>query len=60
MIPIAGQPILTAAEMRAAEDAVMATGVSVDALMERAVRRVSVERGWSGADAGRPVRQRRT
>ena len=36
MIPIAGQPILTAAEMRAAEDAVMATGVSVDALMERA------------------------
>ena len=36
MIGIEGQPILTAAEMRAAEDAVIATGVSVDTLMERA------------------------
>ena len=36
MTPIEGQPILTAAEMRAAEDAVIATGVSVEALMERA------------------------
>ncbi|BCA60906.1 hypothetical protein HMP09_0140 [Sphingomonas sp. HMP9] len=36
MIRIEGQPILTAAEMRAAEDAVIATGVSVDTLMERA------------------------
>jgi len=36
MIGIEGQPVLTAAEMRAAEDAVIATGVSVDTLMERA------------------------
>jgi hydroxyethylthiazole kinase-like uncharacterized protein yjeF len=36
MIGIEGQPILTATEMRAAEDAVIATGVSVDTLMERA------------------------
>ncbi|WP_380778606.1 NAD(P)H-hydrate dehydratase [Sphingomonas sp. R86520] len=36
MIGIAGQPILTAAEMRAAEDAVIATGVSVETLMDRA------------------------
>ena len=33
---IEGQPILTAAQMRDAEDAVMAGGISVDALMERA------------------------
>ncbi len=36
MIPIKGQPVLTAAEMRAAEEAVIATGVSVDTLMDRA------------------------
>jgi len=36
MIRIEGQPILTAAEMRAAEDAVIATGVSVQTLMDRA------------------------
>ena len=36
MIGIEGQPVLTAAEMRAAEDAVIATGVSVDTLMDRA------------------------
>ena len=36
MIPIDGLPVLTAAEMRAAEDAVIATGVSVEALMDRA------------------------
>ena len=36
MIGIEGQPVLTAAEMRAAENAVIATGVSVEALMERA------------------------
>ncbi|RZT54776.1 hydroxyethylthiazole kinase-like uncharacterized protein yjeF/hydroxyethylthiazole kinase-like uncharacterized protein yjeF [Sphingomonas sp. BK036] len=36
MIGIEGQPILTAAEMRAAEAAVIATGVSVETLMERA------------------------
>jgi len=36
MIGIEGQPILTAAEMRAAEDAVIAAGVPVETLMERA------------------------
>ena len=36
MIAIEGQPVLTAAEMRAAEDAVIASGVSVETLMERA------------------------
>jgi len=36
MIRIEGQPVLTAAEMRAAEDAVIATGVTVDTLMDRA------------------------
>ncbi len=36
MIHIEGQAILTAAEMRAAEDAVIAGGVSVETLMERA------------------------
>ncbi|MEG8039345.1 NAD(P)H-hydrate dehydratase [Sphingomonas sp. LR60] len=36
MIPIAGTPVLTAAEMRAAEAAVIATGISVDTLMQRA------------------------
>ncbi|MCP8892867.1 NAD(P)H-hydrate dehydratase [Sphingomonas faeni] len=36
MIRIEGQSILTAAEMRAAEDAVIAGGVTVEALMDRA------------------------
>ncbi|MBC3941438.1 NAD(P)H-hydrate dehydratase [Sphingomonas albertensis] len=36
MIRIECQPILTAAEMRAAENAVIATGVSVETLMDRA------------------------
>ena len=36
MIRIEGQPVLTAAEMRAAEDAVIATAVSVETLMDRA------------------------
>ena len=36
MIRIEGRPILTAAEMRAAEDAVIAGGVSVETLMDRA------------------------
>lgn len=36
MIPIHGQPILTAAEMRAAEEEVIAAGSSVTELMERA------------------------
>ncbi|MDR6787993.1 hydroxyethylthiazole kinase-like uncharacterized protein yjeF [Sphingomonas sp. BE138] len=36
MIPIAGTAVLTAAQMRAAEDTAIAAGVSVDALMQRA------------------------
>lgn len=36
MIPIEGQPILTAAQMRAAEDKAIAAGTSVEELMERA------------------------
>jgi hydroxyethylthiazole kinase-like uncharacterized protein yjeF len=36
MIAIQGRPILTAAQMRAAEDAAIADGVSVAALMQRA------------------------
>lgn len=36
MIPIAGTPVLTAAEMRAAEAAAIAAGTSVDTLMQRA------------------------
>ena len=36
MIAIDGQPILTAAQMRAAEDAAIAAGTSVTALMQRA------------------------
>jgi hydroxyethylthiazole kinase-like uncharacterized protein yjeF len=36
MIPIAGTPVLTAAEMRAAEAAAIAAGASVDTLMQRA------------------------
>lgn len=36
MIPIEGRPILTAAQMRAAEDRAIAGGASVESLMERA------------------------
>jgi len=36
MIPIEGQPIVTAAQMRAAEQRVIATGTGVEELMERA------------------------
>ena len=36
MIPIEGQPILTAAQMRAAEERAIAAGSSVEQLMERA------------------------
>ena len=36
MIPIAGTPVLTAAQMRAAEDAAITTGTSIDTLMQRA------------------------
>jgi ADP-dependent NAD(P)H-hydrate dehydratase / NAD(P)H-hydrate epimerase len=41
MIPLDGQPILTAAEMRAAEDAAIAAGASVDGLMARAGQAVA-------------------
>ncbi|RXD05642.1 NAD(P)H-hydrate dehydratase [Sphingomonas sp. UV9] len=52
MIPIAGQPILTAAEMRAAEDAVIATGVSVETLMDRAGTAIAhAVRRLSGSNA---------
>ena len=36
MIPPEGQPILSAAEMRAAEGAAVASGISVETLMQRA------------------------
>ncbi|WP_028965970.1 bifunctional ADP-dependent NAD(P)H-hydrate dehydratase/NAD(P)H-hydrate epimerase [Sphingomonas phyllosphaerae] len=36
MIPIAGTPVLTAAQMRAAENAAIAAGTSVDTLMQAA------------------------
>lgn len=36
MIPLDGQPILTAAEMRAGEEAAIAAGASVETLMDRA------------------------
>ncbi len=52
MIPIEGQPVLTAAEMRAAEEAVIATGVSVDTLMDRAGTGVAhAVRRLAGANA---------
>jgi len=52
MIPIEGQPVLTAAEMRAAEEAVIATGVSVDTLMDRAGTRIAhAVRRLAGANA---------
>ncbi|TPG21579.1 NAD(P)H-hydrate dehydratase [Sphingomonas koreensis] len=41
MTPIAGQPILTAAEMRAAEERAIAAGASVEALMDRAGKGVA-------------------
>jgi len=43
MIPIEGQPIVTAARMRAAEEAVFAGGMSQAALMERAGAAVARE-----------------
>ncbi len=52
MIPIEGQPVLTAAEMRAAEEAVIATGVSVDTLMDRAGTSIAhAVRRLAGANA---------
>ena len=41
MIPLDGQNILTAAEMRAAEDAAIAAGATVEALMARAGQAVA-------------------
>ena len=41
MIPADGQPVLTAAAMRAAEEAVMAAGTTVDTLMARAGKGVA-------------------
>ena len=41
MTPIAGQAIVTAAEMRAAEERAIAAGTSVEALMDRAGRGVA-------------------
>lgn len=52
MTPLSG-PIVTAAEMRAAEDAVIAGGVSVEGLMERAGAAVA-EAVWRFG-GGRPV-----
>ncbi len=52
MIPIEGRAVLTAAEMRAAEEAVIATGVSVDTLMDRAGTRIAhAVRRLAGANA---------
>ncbi|WP_374297388.1 NAD(P)H-hydrate epimerase, partial [Sphingomonas sp.] len=52
MIPLDGQPILTASEMRAAEDAAVAAGTNVDTLMQRAGEGVAiaVHRLAAGAD----------
>ena len=52
MIPVSG-PILTAAEMRAAEDVAIAGGVSIEALMERAGEAVA-EAVWRFG-GGRPA-----
>ncbi|HEX7657427.1 MAG TPA: NAD(P)H-hydrate epimerase, partial [Sphingomonas sp.] len=51
MKAIAGQPILTAAEMRAAEERAITAGVTVDGLMDRAGKGVAaaVQRFASGA-----------
>ncbi len=53
MIPIEGQPIVTAAAMRAAEEAVFAGGVPQSALMERAG--AAVAREAARFAMGRPV-----
>ena len=53
MIGIEGQPVLTATEMRAAEEAVIATGVSVETLMDRAGAAIA-EAVWRFA-AGAPT-----
>jgi ADP-dependent NAD(P)H-hydrate dehydratase / NAD(P)H-hydrate epimerase len=52
MIAPEGQPILTAAQMRAAEDAAVASGTSVETLMQRAGEGIAaaVRRLTAGAD----------
>ena len=52
MIPPEGQPILTAAQMRAAEDAAVASGISVETLMQCAGEGIAaaVRRLTAGAD----------
>ena len=51
MIPIEGQPILTAAEMRAAEDRAIERGATVESLMARAGAEIAaVVRRLAGAD----------
>lgn len=51
MTPIAGKPVVTASEMRAAEERAIAAGTSVDALMDRAGKGVAaaVHRLTAGA-----------
>ncbi len=51
MIAIHGQPILTAAGMRAAEDAAVATGISVRTLMDRAGQGIARAARRVAADA---------
>lgn len=53
MTPIAGQPILTAAEMRAAEDTAIAEGATVESLMERAGREIAI--AVQRLAGGRPI-----
>lgn len=53
MIPIHGQPVLTAAAMRAAEQAVMTQGVSEATLMDRAGR--TIARAVARLAAGREI-----
>lgn len=52
MTPVLGQPILTAARMRASEDAAIATGTSVATLMDRAGQEIAeaARRLAAGAD----------
>ncbi len=50
MTPLAGQPILTATQMRAAEDAAIANGATVESLMARAGQEIAtVVRRLAGA-----------
>lgn len=58
MIPIDGQPILTAAQMRAAEERAIAAGSSVEELMERAG--AGVAEAVRRLAAGSPVLDRKS